>query len=257
MKHPLRQTIFDDIILLHTSDIPETDIPALLRPIQEGAADAVFGLGQGKVGSTDRLLTFASNVLTGARLSSMTHVCCAVRKEAFDKITITETAAGITAELVAKLTDRHYKVTEVPVSLPKKRYANMFHALVAILIHCPLITYGFVGLVSTLIEWALFWLCDNFTGMGIAVSTAISFVLSTVANWFMGRAWTFKAHAGSYSDILPVCIVSAIGLGLSEALMWLFTSPFDMPNFLSKVICTMLVFFWNYLARKKIVYRHK
>lgn len=257
MKQPLRQTQFDDIILLHTSDIPESDIPALLEPIRRGNADAVFGLGHGKIGRTDRFLTLVSNILTGAHLSSMTHVCCAIRKEAFDRFTLTESAAGITAELVAKLTDRHYRVMELPVSLPKKRYANMFHALVAILIHCPLITYGFVGLVSTLIEWALFWLCDNLTSMGIGVSTAISFIISTVANWFMGRAWTFKAHAGSYSDILPVCIVSAIGLGLSEALMWLLTSPIDLPNFLSKVICTMLVFFWNYLARKKIVYRHK
>jgi len=246
----------EDIIVLSETTISQNDINTLIAPLESGKVKAVFGVGTGRTGLWDRLLCIGSAVLTRIRLSSMTHAGYALKKEVLKGIHLTEKGAGFSAELAAKLSDHKVSATEVRLSAPHKAFANMLHAMISILIHSPLVTYGMVGLISTLVEWALFWLLDNLTCSSVELSTTIAFTLSTVVNWYLGRAWTFKAHAGSFSDILPVCLVSALGLGLSIGIMDIFTKLLDWPNFLSKVITTMLVFFWNYLARKKLVYRH-
>ena len=125
------------------------------------------------------------------------------------------------------------------------------------------ISYLFVGGVAAIVEWVMFFIFANVLQINYFVSTVIAFIFSTTANWILGRITTFKDN-NTYKDkkakeAFLVFIVSAIGLLFNLILMYLFVTVmgFDssLGKTLSKIAATGIVFIWNFLIRKLVIYR--
>ena len=127
------------------------------------------------------------------------------------------------------------------------------------------ISYVFVGGIAAIVEWVCFWLFSNVIGMNYILATALAFIFSTAANLVLGRVWTFKdnhSYEGKrVKEAVIIYVVSAIGLLLNMLLMYIFVSVLhlDTPllKVVSKVAATGIVFFWNFLIRKLVIYRKK
>ena len=126
-----------------------------------------------------------------------------------------------------------------------------------------LISYFFVGGVAAIVEWVMFFIFANVLQINYFVSTVIAFIFSTTANWILGRITTFKDN-NTYKDkkakeAFLVFIVSAIGLLFNLILMYLFVTVmgFDssLGKTLSKIAATGIVFIWNFLIRKLVIYK--
>ena len=125
------------------------------------------------------------------------------------------------------------------------------------------ISYFFVGGVAAIVEWVMFFIFANVLQINYFVSTVIAFIFSTTANWILGRITTFKDN-NTYKDkkakeAFLVFVVSAIGLLLNLILMYLFVTVmgFDssLGKTLSKIAATGIVFIWNFLIRKLVIYK--
>ena len=125
------------------------------------------------------------------------------------------------------------------------------------------ISYFFVGGVAAIVEWVMFFIFANVLQINYFVSTVIAFIFSTTANWILGRITTFKDN-NTYKDkkakeAFLVFIVSAIGLLFNLILMYLFVTVmgFDssLGKTLSKITATGIVFIWNFLIRKLVIYK--
>lgn len=125
------------------------------------------------------------------------------------------------------------------------------------------ISYFFVGGVAAIVEWVMFFIFANVLQINYFVSTVIAFIFSTTANWILGRITTFKDN-NMYKDkkakeAFLVFIVSAIGLLFNLILMYLFVTVmgFDssLGKTLSKIAATGIVFIWNFLIRKLVIYK--
>ena len=125
------------------------------------------------------------------------------------------------------------------------------------------ISYFFVGGVAAIVEWVMFFIFANVLQINYFVSTVIAFIFSTTANWILGRITTFK-YNNTYKDkkakeAFLVFIVSAIGLLFNLILMYLFVTVmgFDssLGKTLSKIAATGIVFIWNFLIRKLVIYK--
>ena len=125
------------------------------------------------------------------------------------------------------------------------------------------ISYFFVGGVAAIVEWVMFFIFANVLQINYFVSTVIAFIFSTTANWILGRITTFKDNK-TYKDkkakeAFLVFIVSAIGLLFNLILMYLFVTVmgFDssLGKTLSKIAATGIVFIWNFLIRKLVIYK--
>ena len=126
------------------------------------------------------------------------------------------------------------------------------------------ISYFGVGGAAALVEWAAFYLFDTVFGIQYLMATVLAFILSTTANWFLGRVFTFKDSAfkdRKLREIVLVFLVSAIGLLFNLALMYLFVTVLGMnTNILktaAKILATGIVFIWNFLARKLWIYKER
>ncbi len=125
------------------------------------------------------------------------------------------------------------------------------------------ISYFFVGGVAAIVEWVMFFIFANVLQINYFVSTVIAFIFSTTANWILGRIPTFKDN-NTYKDkkakeAFLVFVVSAIGLLFNLILMYLFVTVmgFDssLGKTLSKIAATGIVFIWNFLIRKLVIYK--
>ena len=125
------------------------------------------------------------------------------------------------------------------------------------------ISYFFVGGCAAIVEWIMFFLFDTVVGIPYLIATVCAFIFSTTANWFLGRITTFKNNS-NYKDkriteVILVFGVSAMGLVFNILLMYLFVNILGLNTSLlktvSKIIATGIVFIWNFLVRKLVIYK--
>ena len=117
-----------------------------------------------------------------------------------------------------------------------------------------LLLYLVVGGVATVAEWAVFFVLIRCT-LHYTIATAIAYVLSTFVNWVMGRLLVFKESKGSVmKEILSIYLVSVVGLLLNILIMWVAVDLLSFGEGISKIGATGIVFFFNFLVRKLVIY---
>lgn len=140
---------------------------------------------------------------------------------------------------------RHQIVTRARHLLQSKQFKDFF-------------PYVIVGGLATIVEWAAFWILANPFHVQYLLATTLAFVFSTFANWCFGRLLVFKSGTGSLlREIAAIYLASVVGLLLNLLIMFVLVQTFTMAKMLSKIVATAIVFIYNYLVRKLLIYRKK
>jgi len=116
--------------------------------------------------------------------------------------------------------------------------------------------YLMVGGSAALIEWSLVYIFTKMCGINYLISTALAYFCSTVCHYFATNALVFESgkRYAKGKEFSLVLFVSAIGLLLNVLLMRIFVGGFGIELIPGKILATVLVTVWNYLARKKWIY---
>lgn len=126
--------------------------------------------------------------------------------------------------------------------------------------------YLFVGGVATVVDWLLSFGGErlfSLTGLHeqfvYILATTLGFCGGLVTNFLLSRAFVFatkqaraKSRAGEF---LGHFMVGAIGLGMSYLIVFAGTTLITDNYMLFRIAATIIVFIWNYLARKFFVYK--
>lgn len=120
-----------------------------------------------------------------------------------------------------------------------------------------LFLYLIVGGLATVVEWVGFWLFCSVLGIQYLAATALAFVISTFANWLFGRLLVFRRASGKSlaKEIGSVYLASIVGLLLNLAIMFVLVQLLATEEMLAKMAATALVFAYNYLIRKFLIYK--
>lgn len=131
------------------------------------------------------------------------------------------------------------------------------------LIFRQFVSYLFVGGSAAIVEWILFSVFSNVLNIDYIVATCIAFLFSTTVNWLLGKLWTFK-EIKTYEnqkgkELLLVFGASTFGLLFNIGLMYLFVATMQLNTPLSKtvskIMATGIVFIWNFIIRKYVIYK--
>ena len=117
------------------------------------------------------------------------------------------------------------------------------------------LVYLVVGGVATVAEWIFFFVFDK-CHLHYAIATTLAYLLSTFVNWLAGRILVFKESKQSFAkEIFSVYVASVIGLLLNLLIMWVAVDLCSLNEMFSKIAATIIVFAYNFLIRKLVIYK--
>jgi len=115
----------------------------------------------------------------------------------------------------------------------------------------------YIGALATVLDIALLLFLKEYLHIYYLLAAGIGYIAGLITNYLLSNKWAFDYRLLEKRKFLEFSIFFAItlaGLVFLEIIMWVFTSLFGLYYLLSKVIATLLVFIWNFTARKIILY---
>lgn len=112
--------------------------------------------------------------------------------------------------------------------------------------------YLFVGGFAAVVNIGSLYIFKEVLNMYYLIANALGFVLGLLTNYLLSK-WLVFAKENSMNGAVEFTIyllIGILGLGFDTLFMWIFTDKLDLYFMISKIASTVLVFIWNFFARK-------
>ncbi len=121
------------------------------------------------------------------------------------------------------------------------------------------IRYFFAALFALLLDVGGLWLLVHIFNLPYLLAGGLSFSLGIVCIYVLSVLWVFEQRGlrDRKVEFLIFVGIGLIGLIINEAILWFFTSALGFFYLISKIVSVVVVFLWNYSARKMILFRKK
>jgi len=119
-----------------------------------------------------------------------------------------------------------------------------------------LFRYTFVGGIAFLADFGLLYVLTEYVYLHYLLSATFAFIVGLIVNYLLSKIWVFSNNKikNKWVEFAVFSLIGVVGLGLNNLFLWVFTYYCAIYYMFSKVLTTIIVFFWNFLARKFILF---
>ena len=123
------------------------------------------------------------------------------------------------------------------------------------------LAYLFFGVLTTLVNYAVYLPCYNLLHWTASVSNVVAWVAAVAFAYLTNKPFVFKSHDWSFATVWPELtkfVGCRIGSGLLETgIIFVFVDWLQFDGNIFKLITSVLVVILNYFASKLLVFRKK
>ena len=125
--------------------------------------------------------------------------------------------------------------------------------------------YLFVGGLATVVDWGVSYILFRFAfhEQYAIAANSISFVAGLIVNYVISTFWIFKNSKveSRLVEFLGFAAIGLVGLFMTMGITKLFeiwlADKTNLYQILAKIVSTGAAFFWNFFARKILLYTKK
>jgi putative flippase GtrA len=116
--------------------------------------------------------------------------------------------------------------------------------------------YFLVGGTAACVDIGLFALFAKVLGLPYLRVATASFVLATLVNYWLSIRFVFVSGQRFRRrwEVAMVFAVSAAGLAFNSGILWICVEQGHLGLMVAKLAATGVVFFWNYFARRVLIF---
>lgn len=120
-----------------------------------------------------------------------------------------------------------------------------------------IIKYFLVGAAAALTDISLFYIFAKLFGYNYLIVAFFSFVTATFVNYILSIKYVFKSGIkfSKKKEISLIYVISSIALIINQVSLNILIDLITVEMILSKVIATIITFFWNYFIRKNYIFK--
>ncbi|MCI8417966.1 MAG: GtrA family protein [Lachnospiraceae bacterium] len=125
-----------------------------------------------------------------------------------------------------------------------------------------IIKFGIVGFLCFFIDYGIMTGLIELFGVDKLIASGISFSVSVIVNYILSITVVFDAdkEANKAGQFVVFLILSIIGLGINQLIMWAGTAWLDVymkrSYMLVKIFATGVVMVYNFITRKIFIEKH-
>lgn len=112
--------------------------------------------------------------------------------------------------------------------------------------------FGVVGVIAFVIDFGVMVFLTEVFGIDPVISATVSFIISVIFNYAANMRYVFSHREGMSRtrEFVIFVVLSAIGLGINDLLIWAGTDLASFDYRLVKIFATAVVMVWNFVTRK-------
>ena len=124
-----------------------------------------------------------------------------------------------------------------------------------------LITYLVFGVLTTLVNYIVYYPCLNLLQLSASVSNVIAWVFAVAFAFLTNKPFVFRSHDWSVETVIPELtkfVGCRVGSGVLEtAILFVTVDWLHWNGNLWKIVTSVLVVVLNYVGSKLLVFRKK
>ena len=120
--------------------------------------------------------------------------------------------------------------------------------------------YFVTGGLAFVVDFGAFALALYYFDIHYLISNLIGLAAGNVVNYLLTVRWVFstekrKMEKYVFLEVVVFVLISLLGMGLNELLMYVFVGILHIQEMVSKVVAAIIVLLYNFLARKFILFK--
>lgn len=111
------------------------------------------------------------------------------------------------------------------------------------------IKFSLVGTSGLFIDYGITYVLKEKAHFQKYIANSLGFVSAVCTNYILNRIWTFQSQNPAVAvEYTKFFVISIIGLGINNLVLFIFHGIFKKNFYLSKLIAIGVTTFWNFTA---------
>ncbi len=124
-----------------------------------------------------------------------------------------------------------------------------------------LISYLFVGVATTLVNYIVYWAATRLAGMGVMPGTWTAWVVAVAFGYWANKTFVFKTHCENFSALVKEAAsffaMRLVSLGMETVLMFVTVQVMHLNDLVMKLVINLVVIVLNYVFSKLFIFKKK